>query len=279
VARAGGPRRIDRRRLGGKPHRAIAARRRDDQGVVRLFTVEERDRIRARLLEKAQLDPRIVAAAEVGSLALGPGDRWSDIDLSLGLAAGVTVAEILAAWTPEIEREFDAVALFDLPYQSTVYRVFFFPGSLQVDLSFAPGHEFGALGPQFKLLFGEAVTRPAPASPTASHRFGLAVHHALRARFSIERGRFWQAEYWISALRDESLALACSRRGLTAGHARGYDELPEEVRSAHAGTLVRSLDRAELMRALGVAIEGLLRESDELAKRVEAELRALARGV
>jgi hypothetical protein len=219
-----------------------------------------------------------VAGAEVGSRAVGPGDRWADIDLTFGLAPGISVGDILAAWTPDIEREFGAVVLFDLPFQSSVYRVFLFPGCLQVDLSFTPGHEFGALGPRFKLLFGAAVARPEPASPPATHRFGLAVHHALRARFSIERGRFWEAEYWISSLRDEALALACLQRGRVAGHARGYDELPEDVRSAHAAALVGSLERAELVRALGAAIAGLLRESKpagELAARVEAQLREL----
>lgn len=243
-----------------------------------MFTVEERERTRERLIERGKADPHIVAGAEVGSRALGPGDRWSDIDLTFGLAPGVTVPEILAAWTPTIEREFGAVTLFDLPHLSSVYRVFLFPGLLQVDLSFTPGHEFGALGPKFKLLFGEAVARPQPATPTAAYRFGLAVHHALRARFSIERERFWQAEYWISSLRDEALALACMRRGLVAAYARGYDELPPEVRSALAGAIVRSLDRAELMRALGVAVEGLLRESVEvgdLVKRVSGELAQL----
>jgi len=221
------------------------------------------------------VDSRIVAAAEVGSRATGPGDRWSDIDLTFGVAAGTTVAEILAAWTPEIEREFGAVPLFDLPYQSSIYRVFLFPGTLQVDLSFTPAHEFGAIGPKFHLLYGEAVTRPAPASPSASHRFGLAVHHALRARICIERERFWQAEYWISSLRDEALALACMKRGLIAAYARGYDELPEEVRAPFTGALVRSLDRSELMRALGMAIEGLLREAGDRAEKVEAQLRGL----
>ena len=216
-----------------------------------------------------------MAAAEVGSRATGPGDRWSDIDLTFGVAAGTTVAEILAAWTPEIEREFDAVPLFDLPYLSTIYRVFLFPGLLQVDLSFTPAHEFGALGPKFKLLFGEAVTRSAVASPSATHRFGLAVHHALRARICIERERFWQAEYWISSLRDEALALACMKRGLIAAYARGDDELPEDVRGVFVGALVRSLDRAELTRALGVAIQGLLGESGDLAPRVEAQLKEL----
>jgi len=243
-----------------------------------VFTVEERERIRERLLERARADSRIVAAAEVGSRAQGPGDRWSDIDLTFGLAPGVPVPAILAAWTPEVERDFGAVALFDLPHLSSVYRVFLFPGLLQVDLSFTPGHEFGALGPQFKLLFGEAVARAQPTPPSSVHRFGLAVHHALRARFSIERQRYWQAEYWVSSLRDEALALACLRRGLVAAYARGYDELPGPVREHFAGAIARSLDRAELVRALGVAVEGLLRESAEvgdLAKRVSGELAQL----
>ncbi len=35
-----------------------------------------------------------------------------------------------------------------------------------------------------------------------------AWHHALHARASIGRGRLWQAEYWIGAVRDLVLALA-----------------------------------------------------------------------
>src|SRR5262249_15185791 len=124
-----------------------------------VFSGAERDHIRDRLLEMARADPRIVAGAMVGSLALGPGDRWSDVDLTFGLAKGIEALEILGAWTTALGREFGAVHLFDLPLLSTIYRVFLFPGSLQVDLSFTPGAEFGALGPRFKLLFGETVER------------------------------------------------------------------------------------------------------------------------
>jgi hypothetical protein len=56
------------------------------------------------------------------------------------------------------------------------------------------------------------------------------------------------------------LSLACRRRGLPAQHARGVDDLPTDVRGAFGGALARSLDRDELLRALGHAIDGLLRE-------------------
>src|SRR5207244_3638645 len=142
-----------------------------------VFSVEERDRVRDRLLEMARADRRVVAGATVGSLALDGGDRWSDLDLTFGLAPGSKAADLLAEWTRDLEREFGAVHLFDLPFLSTIYRVFLFPGSLQVDISFTPGAEFGALGPRFKLLFGETVERAYPPPPAAPHLFGLGVHH------------------------------------------------------------------------------------------------------
>lgn len=243
-----------------------------------MFTVEERDRVRDTVLEMARADPRIVAAAAVGSLAGGRGDRWSDLDLTFGLADGTTVAEVLDVWTGELDRRLDAAVLFDLPVLSTVYRVFLLPGGLQVDLSFTPGAEFGALGPRFRLLFGTAVDREHLHQEPPRHRLGLAVHHALRARLCVERGRPWQAEHWIGELRDEALSLACLRLGLPAAHARGFDDLPAAVTAQAEGALVRSPQREELLRALGSAVDALLRESaavPDLGPRVEPLLHHL----
>lgn len=256
----------------------MGARSVTDAVATPMFTVEQRTRWRQALLDMARADARIVAGAEVGSMALGPGDRWSDLDLTFGLAAGTPPLAILDEWSPRLASEFDAVELFDLPYQATLYRVFLFPGCLQVDVSFTPAAEFGALGPKFKLLFGEAVTRTRPPPAAVSQLFGIAVHHAVRARFCIARDLPWQAEHLISALRDHALMLACRRLGLEAAYARGADALPPDVREPLEAALVRSLDAPELVRALGVAIEGLLREADaapDVAARLAHDLRGL----
>ena len=104
---------------------------------------------------------------------------------------------MLGDWTRTLVAEFDAAHLFDLPSGATIYRVFLLPGCLQFDLSFTPASKFGARGPKFKLLFGECPREAYAQPPSAHEPFGYAVHHALRARFCIERGRTWQAEYWI----------------------------------------------------------------------------------
>jgi hypothetical protein len=217
----------------------------------------------------------VVAGAEVDSLAVGGGDRWSDLDLTFGVAEGVHVDEVLEDWTLRLADELDAVQLFDLPSGGAIYRVFLLPGCLQLDVSFAPAAQWGAGGPKFRLLFGSAGERDHAQPPAARELLGYGVHHVVRARFNIERAQYWQAEFWISEVRDHALSLACRRRGLPARYARGFDDLPPDVLQVFEDAIVRSLDREELLRALRVAAEGLLREADEareLADQVETQL-------
>jgi hypothetical protein len=243
-----------------------------------VFSIGDRNLLRDWVLDKASSDSRVVAGAVLGSLAYDEGDRWSDLDLMFAVAGDVSVNEVLEAWSRAVVREFDAIQLFDLSSGPITYRVFLLPSSLELDLSFTPASEFGAGGPKFRLLFGEAVEQPY-GSPTAAHElFGYAVHHALHARSCIERGRYWQAEYWISAVRDHALALACRRRGLDGDYGRDFDKLPAEVLDPVNDALVRSLEPDELHRALRSAVTALLRESAEardMAEKVEGQLREL----
>ena len=218
---------------------------------------------------------RIVAGAVVGSLALSDGDRWSDLDLTFSVADDYSILDVLEDWTDNITKAFNATQLFDLPSGASIYRVFLLPGCLQFDLSFTPASSFGATGLKFKLLFGTSVEKPYPQPPAAKELFGYAVHHALRARFCIERGRYWQAEYWVSATRDYALHLACLRRNRPSNHGRGFDDLPSEIRNVFSKAFVTKLTRDELLRALGCVIDGLYHEIDgaqELAIKVKPQL-------
>ena len=240
-----------------------------------MFSIRDRNLIRDHVLQLARADSRVVAGAVVGSLALSHGDRWSDLDLTFSVADEYSILDVLEDWTSNIIGQFNATQLFDLPRGASIYRVFLLPGCLQLDLSFTPASNFGAAGPKFKLLFGKALEKPYPQPPEAQEFFGYAVHHALRARVCIERGRYWQAEYWISGTRDYALKLACLRRNLPASEGRGFDDLPSEIRNVFNGALVADLTRDELLRALRSAIDGLLHELDngqELVIKVKPQL-------
>ena len=249
--------------------------------IAPVFNTDDRDRVRDRVLDVVSSDPRVVAGAVLGSLAHDEGDEWSDLDLMFAVTDDVPPTEVLESVSPPLLREFGAVQLFDLPSGPITYRVFLLPNCLELDLSFTPASEFGAGGPKFRLLFGEAVELPVDPSQPAHELFGYGVHHTLHARVAIERGRYWQAEYWISAVRDHALALACRRLGLDGTYGRDFDRLPAEVVDPARSALVRSLERDELDRALESAVAALLRESAEtreMAESVEGQLREMASG-
>jgi hypothetical protein len=230
-----------------------------------VFTVEQRDALREHLLRLAKEDERVVAGAAVGSLAVDGGDRFSDLDLTFSIADHVSVGEVLDDWTRTLIGERDAVHLVDLERGPTTYRVFLFPDALQFDLSMTPAAQFRPAGPRFRLLFGETASGDSAFAtpPIAPDLFGWGVIYALHSRACIERGRVWQAEHYVGAVRDHALSLACLREGVPAVHARGYDDLFAETLARFEDAHVGTLEPDALRTALAASVRELLREGAE----------------
>ena len=75
-----------------------------------MFTVEQRETFRDRVLQFADQDDRVVAGAIVGSLALGGGDRLSDLDLTFAVADHVPVSMVLDDWSMMLSEQLGALA-------------------------------------------------------------------------------------------------------------------------------------------------------------------------
>jgi hypothetical protein len=217
-----------------------------------------------------------------GSAANGPGDAWSDIDLGFGVGDAAQMRDVLRDWTARMYERHQALHHFDVMAGAWVYRVFLLASTLQVDLAFAPAGEFGARAPTFRLVFGRAAELPHVTPPAADGLIGLGWLYALHARSSLARGRLWQAEYMVSAMRDQVLALACLRHGLPAREGRGMDSLPAEITRPLGAALVRGIEAAEIARAFRAATEGLLAETrrvdESLGARLEATVLELCDG-
>jgi hypothetical protein len=231
-----------------------------------VFTVEQRDALREHVLQLAEEDERVVAGAAVGSLAVdGGGDRFSDLDLTFGIADHIPITEVLDDWTGTLIGDRGAVHLADLERGPTIYRVFVLPDALQFDLSMTPASHFRPAGPRFRLLFGETAAGDSQVSkpPVAHDLFGWGVIYALHARACIERGRVWQAEHYVGAVRDHALSLACLREGVSAVQARGYDDLSAETLARFEHAHVSGLDPGPLRTALVASVLALMREGAE----------------
>src|SRR5437763_1636684 len=125
-----------------------------------IFTPEDREALRAALVVAARADDRIQALALTGSASVGREDRWSDIDIALRIDDDGVMDQVVEDWTSRFYAEHGAVAHLDVWRGRTRFRVFLLANTLQVDVAFWRGEEFGAIGPSFKLVFGAATTHP-----------------------------------------------------------------------------------------------------------------------
>lgn len=241
-----------------------------------MFTPDQRVRLRSHLLERAGLDQRISGAAITGSAAADREDEWSDIDLAFGVTDPAELQNVLADWTRHMYDDHGALHHLDVKSGAWIYRVFLLANTLQVDLAFVPAAEFRPLAATFRLVSGVANELRHSTPQLPADLIGPGWLHALHARSCIARGRFWQAEFMISGVRDNALALACIRQGLPGAHGRGMDLLPSEVTAQFEGSLVSRLNRDELWRAFGFAVRGLLSEirsvDPRLAERLQPAL-------
>src|SRR5581483_3867622 len=117
-----------------------------------MFTPEYRAQLRTEVLEYAANDKRLAAGAITGSAAVDREDQWSDIDLAFGITDPLRIAAVVSDFTGLMYERYAALHHHDVRAGAWLYRVFFLPGTLQIDLAFVAQSEFRPLGPTFKLV-------------------------------------------------------------------------------------------------------------------------------
>lgn len=241
-----------------------------------MFTPDERERLRGELISVAQKDPNLSGAAHTGSGASLKLDRWSDIDLALCLKQDASHERVVAEWTELLYGHHGAAAHVDVMRGPTLFRVFLLENTLQVDVAFWRVEDFAPIGPNFRLIFGEA--RPPQQAPQANPMsvIGMAWLYALHVRSSLARGRILQAEYMLSGMRNHVCELMCLRSGVIPHQGRGLDDLPAPERDTAAACIPLSLEPSELKRAFQRTMRALLAEAryvdSELSERLSGPL-------
>jgi len=178
-------------------------------------------------------------------------------------------------WTRWLYEQLNVQHHWDLAADLRIIRVFLLPGWLEIDLTFALEAEFGARGPQWRTIFGQAQLLEPFSAPDPGNLSGLLWHHALHARVCIERRRWLQAAHWIGALREHVITLACLRLGHPAAYAKGAHLLPDELAAVLETTLVCALTAPELHRALGATLTVVADELELSVPAVGARLRPM----
>ena len=250
-----------------------------------IFTADERERLRDELVAAAQHDANLCGAAHTGSAASSRLDRWSDIDLALCLKPTAShdqadqsqaqYDQVILDWTTRLYQRHDAVAHMDVMRGPTLFRVFLLRNTLQVDIAFWRAEEFGAIGPNFRIIYGEAKASGPEVQSNPRSLIGMAWLYALHVRSSLARGRILQAEYMLSGMRNHVFELTCLRCGVVTKQGRGLDDLPAAERQTAEQCVPGSLDPGELKRAFQGTMDALVREIRHVDTEMESKLTAV----
>ena len=240
-----------------------------------VFSVADREALRARLVRFAEADERVSAAASLGSAARGELDRWSDIDLALRLVPGAEADAVADAWTSYVMQAEQVVDNLDIRASGALYRVLLLASSLQVDLSFWPHDQALAGGAPVEVLFGEvpvAPTEPAHGPDESRSAVRMGWLYALHVRAALGRGRWWQASWMLESFRDVVVALYCRRFDLPASEGRGVDRLPAALLDGLAHSHPSGVEPDQLWASLDVLVGLLLEEAERHGVQVSDDL-------
>lgn len=215
-----------------------------------MYSIQDRNYVQNLIIELSKNDTRITDCAIVGSESVGENDKFSDIDLTFGVKNDINISQILNEWNDLMSERFDANVLFDLPYEESIYRVYLLPNALQVDLSFTPHKNFGAITTRFKLLFGQSSEREQKRPPELPNVFGYCVLYALKSRCSTERKKYRQSFHYLNELRNNLMILKCLTLKTNPFDGRSYDELPISFLNKIKRTLAKDVKQSDLNNSL-----------------------------
>lgn len=249
-----------------------------------IFVPSDREATLVRVLELLMADGRIEAAVITGSLGTQRADRWSDIDVASVVADAEDCERVAVDWIARIYRELPVAHHYRTAFGTTVVLGFLLQNGLEVDLAFTPSADFTVWGP-VRVAFDRtgtatrAATAPESWSPTPDWRgeAGFAWHDVLHACLAANRGKPWQALFFLQRVRNRTLSLASERHGSESDEFAHVDELPADERDPLLASLVSELDRGTLLEAIDAAthafLEELRRGDPGLARRLAEPLR------
>ena len=229
-----------------------------------MFTTADRDAVLGRAVQLLSEDDRVEAAVLTGSLGRGTADRWSDIDLDAVITAGTETATVAAAWEQLVYREWPVAHHYATEFGSTPSAAFLRDALL--DMAFTPIEEFAARAP-VRVLFDRTLDHGdrlglegVVTYARCGRRSGVRRHDVLHACVAANRDRRWQSLYYLQRVRNRTLALASERHGWDSDDFTRVDDPPTDEIGALEDSLVATLDRNALLRAVDVTTGAFLTE-------------------
>lgn len=243
----------------------------------RLFTPEERQQTLDQMLTALQTDDRIAGVLVVGTGAVGFADRYSDIDLAVVVHTAADAPPVYDYWRAEFKTRLPVRHDFEAPRGPNIFLFgLLLDHFLEIDASFQCLDNLVARRARWCIAFDRSNriaeimqtswdTREEPDRQEQYLRWLKSIwYYITHVTIHAQRGHLWRAVLDLEDLRHRTVILAGLRHDLETRHYREAHRLPPDFLDALQGTLVTSLDEADIIRALRAAIDCFFHEARAL---------------
>ena len=244
-----------------------------------------RDAILDRLLTALQSDKRVTGLLVVGSGAEGFEDIYSDIDLCAVTTLAEDVKPASQEWGVKIREMLPMFHYLEIVRASNVYLwVFLLENFLEIDLCFLCLDDLHARRKRWKTVLDRSgrienimqaswENRPKPNLEEAYRsRLSSILHYIIHVAIAAQREQPWRAIYELEQIRNQTIELRGLRDELETKRFRHVDQMSEDFLMCLEQTLVLSLSKVDIMRALQAATACFFREARHYDKMLNLKL-------
>lgn len=248
-----------------------------------MYTVDEREDIKNRLISLFRRLPGIAGVILVGSGAEGFKDEYSDVDFCIVTEAPVeALLEIMKKCSAAIHSEFPVMKFQEMPERQL--QIYFLQSFLEIDIGYVELSKLEAVRKRWKVCFDHTgqLDRIMQESWDRIRKYhgkktnvdvdqiyrdyyNTIWHSIQHAVTSIKRGQLWRSSYEINYIRDAAIELRGYKLSLETKCFRSVDEFDDVFLRKLSKCHIGEMREKELFRALYEAVVLFFDEIAEVA--------------
>ena len=235
---------------------------------MRIFSVDERELIKKRVVAFAKENKNILSAVLVGSGAVGFIDDASDLDFYLIVDSKESISGAMDYVKENIEKLSEVLTFKQMDERRL--QVYLLQNYLEIDIGYTPIDETEATRERFKVMFDKTNTVGdimgatweknkeisqetlfnADVQSKYEEYAGSTWHFLFHAAVAIKRGEHWRCMAEMEIVRNRVIELKGIRHSFRTGRGRDVDKFPQVELAAMQKTLVTELTREALLQNL-----------------------------
>lgn len=247
---------------------------------MRLFTCDDRERIKNELIELFSEFKEVISVILVGSASIGFTDEISDLDFCIVVENNSNIGNLIRVVNEKIKDKYPVMDLLEVPQRGLSVCILY--NFLEIDIGFTTIDNLTARRGRWMVVYDstnktDEVMRQSweinknnkgKTGPIDARAQYVSIaediwHYLFHAIAGIKREKYWRVIGEMDIARNMLIELLGYKYSLETKRFRDVDEFPPEVKSILERTFAVNLNQKDLIKCLHALINAIYTELDE----------------